>query len=88
MRQDAALSRKASNSSLMNRGNSAPVQASVCVMKLAACCCTRRYSVVSSGRWRSEHRACDFQSFAKQTGNEIVEQQTLDEAFIYILRRR
>jgi hypothetical protein len=46
-------SRKASNSSLMNRGNSAPVLASVWAMKLAACCCTRRYSVVCSGRWRS-----------------------------------
>ncbi len=45
-------SRKASNSSLMNRGNSAPVLASVWAMKLAACCCTRRYSVVCSGRWR------------------------------------
>ena len=33
--------------------NSAPVLASVCVMKLAACSCTRRYSVVCSGRWRS-----------------------------------
>ena len=46
-------SRKASNSSLMNRGSSAPVMASVRAMKLAACCCTRRYSVVCSGRWRS-----------------------------------
>ena len=27
--------------------------ASVCAMKLSACCCTRRYSVVCSGRWRS-----------------------------------
>jgi hypothetical protein len=27
--------------------------ASVWAMKLAACCCTRRYSVVCSGRWRS-----------------------------------
>jgi len=35
-------SRKASNSSLMNRGSSAPVLASVWAMKLAACCCTRR----------------------------------------------
>lgn len=35
-------SRKASNSSLMNRGSSDPVLASVCAMKLAACCCTRR----------------------------------------------
>ena len=46
-------SRKASNSSLMNRGSSAPVLGSVWAMKLAACCCTRRYSVVCSGRWRS-----------------------------------
>jgi hypothetical protein len=40
-------------SALMNRGNSAPVLASVWAMKLAACCCTRRYSVVCSGQWRS-----------------------------------
>jgi len=40
-------------SALMNRGNSAPVLASVWATKLAACCCTRRYSVVCSGRWRS-----------------------------------
>ncbi len=33
-------SRKASNSSLTNRGSSLPVLASVCAMKLAACCCT------------------------------------------------
>ncbi|MFY3385256.1 sulfurtransferase TusA family protein [Paracidovorax sp. MALMAid1276] len=30
----------------------------------------------------------DFQAFAKQTGNELVEQQTVDEEFIHILRRR
>ncbi|MCS4295683.1 TusA-related sulfurtransferase [Comamonas sp. BIGb0152] len=30
----------------------------------------------------------DFQAFAKQTGNELVEQQTLGEEFIHILRRR
>jgi tRNA 2-thiouridine synthesizing protein A len=30
----------------------------------------------------------DFQAFAKQTGNELVEQQTLDKEFIHILRRR
>jgi hypothetical protein len=40
-------------SALMNRGNSTPVLASVWAMKWAACCCTRRYSVVCSGRWRS-----------------------------------
>jgi hypothetical protein len=38
---------------LMNRGNSAPVLAAVWAMKWAACCRTRRYSVVCSGRWRS-----------------------------------
>jgi hypothetical protein len=32
------------------RGNSAPVLASVWAMKLAARCCTRRYSVACSGR--------------------------------------
>ncbi|MDR3064265.1 MULTISPECIES: sulfurtransferase TusA family protein [Comamonas] len=30
----------------------------------------------------------DFQAFAKQTGNELVEQQTLGDEFIHILRRR
>ncbi len=30
----------------------------------------------------------DFQAFAKQTGNELVEQQTLDKEFIHVLRRR
>ena len=30
----------------------------------------------------------DFQAFAKQTGNELVEQQTLGSEFIHILKRR
>jgi TusA-related sulfurtransferase len=30
----------------------------------------------------------DFQAFAKQTGNELVEQQTQGNEFIHILRRR
>jgi len=30
----------------------------------------------------------DFQAFAKQTGNELVEQQTLGAEFIHVLRRR
>ena len=30
----------------------------------------------------------DFQAFAKQTGNELVEQQTEGDEFIHILRRR
>ena len=30
----------------------------------------------------------DFQAFARQTGNELVEQQTLGGEFIHILRRR
>jgi TusA-related sulfurtransferase len=30
----------------------------------------------------------DFQAFAKQTGNELVEQQTVGSDFIHILRRR
>ena len=30
----------------------------------------------------------DFQAFAKQTGNELVEQQTVGEAYIHVLRRR
>jgi len=30
----------------------------------------------------------DFQAFAKQTGNELVEQQTVGADYIHILRRR
>lgn len=30
----------------------------------------------------------DFQAFAKQTGNELVEQQTVGDEFIHILKRR
>lgn len=30
----------------------------------------------------------DFQAFAKQTGNELVEQQAEGDEFIHILRRR
>ena len=30
----------------------------------------------------------DFQAFAKQTGNELVEQQTAGNEFIHVLRRR
>ena len=30
----------------------------------------------------------DFQAFAKQTGNELVEQETAGEDFIHVLRRR
>ena len=30
----------------------------------------------------------DFQAFAKQTGNELVEQQTVGDQFIHVLRRR
>ncbi|MCW7536349.1 sulfurtransferase TusA family protein [Aquabacterium sp. A7-Y] len=30
----------------------------------------------------------DFQAFAKQTGNELVDQQTLEKEFIHVLRRR
>lgn len=32
---------------------SAPAVASACAKKVTACCCTKRYSVVCSGRWRS-----------------------------------
>lgn len=31
---------------------------------------------------------CDFQAFAKQTGNELVEQQTAGADFIHVLKRR
>jgi tRNA 2-thiouridine synthesizing protein A len=30
----------------------------------------------------------DFQAFAMQTGNELLEQQTVDKDFIHIMRRR
>jgi tRNA 2-thiouridine synthesizing protein A len=30
----------------------------------------------------------DFQAFAKQTGNELVEQQTIGADFVHMMRRR
>ena len=30
----------------------------------------------------------DFQAFAKQTGNALVEQQTLGDEFVHVLKRR
>ena len=30
----------------------------------------------------------DFQAFSRQTGNELVEQQTAGDEFIHVLRRR
>lgn len=30
----------------------------------------------------------DFLAFAKQTGNELLEQQTVDSNYIHVLRRR
>ena len=30
----------------------------------------------------------DFQAFAKQTGNELVEQSTVGQDFVHVLRRR
>ena len=30
----------------------------------------------------------DFQAFAKQTGNELLEQQTVGHDFIHVMRRR
>ena len=30
----------------------------------------------------------DFQAFAKQTGHELVEQETVGQEFIHVLRRR
>ena len=30
----------------------------------------------------------DFQAFAKQTGNELIEQQTVNAEFVHVLRRR
>ena len=45
--QDAAI-QEGAESSLMNRGSLPPVLASVRAIKLAECCCTRRYSVLWS----------------------------------------
>jgi tRNA 2-thiouridine synthesizing protein A len=30
----------------------------------------------------------DFQAFARQTGNELIEQSTLADEFVHVLRRR
>ena len=30
----------------------------------------------------------DFQAFARQTGNELLEQRTANDEFIHLLRRR
>lgn len=30
----------------------------------------------------------DFQAFTKQTGNELLDQQTVGEKFIHVMRRR
>lgn len=30
----------------------------------------------------------DFQAFAKQTGNELIDQQTENDDFIHVMRRR
>jgi tRNA 2-thiouridine synthesizing protein A len=30
----------------------------------------------------------DFQAFAKQTGNELIEQQTVGSDFVHVMRRR
>lgn len=30
----------------------------------------------------------DFQAFAKQTGNELLEQQTVGQEFFHVMRRR
>ena len=30
----------------------------------------------------------DFQAFARQTGNELVEQSSVDDEFVHFLRRR
>jgi tRNA 2-thiouridine synthesizing protein A len=30
----------------------------------------------------------DFQAFAKQTGNELLEQQTIGADFVHVMRRR
>ena len=30
----------------------------------------------------------DFQAFARQTGNELLEQETVNDEFVHVLRRR
>ncbi len=30
----------------------------------------------------------DFKAFAKQTGNELIEQQTVGDSYIHLMRRR
>jgi tRNA 2-thiouridine synthesizing protein A len=30
----------------------------------------------------------DFQAFAKQTGNELIDQQTVGDEYIHVMRRR
>ncbi len=30
----------------------------------------------------------DFEAFARQTGNELVDQQTVNDEFVHLLRRR
>ena len=30
----------------------------------------------------------DFQAFAKQTGNELIEQETVEKDFFHVMRRR
>ena len=34
------------------------------------------------------HAVRDFQAFAKQTGNELIHQETLANEFIHVMRRR
>ena len=43
---------------------------------------TLRVAATDAGSMR------DFQAFAKQTGNELVEQQTVGDDFFHVLRRR
>ena len=43
---------------------------------------TLRVAATDAGSMR------DFQAFAKQTGNELVEQQAVGDEFYHVLRRR
>ncbi len=43
---------------------------------------TLRVAATDAGSMR------DFQAFAKQTGNELLEQQAVGDDFIHVLRRR
>ncbi|HEU6455344.1 MAG TPA: sulfurtransferase TusA family protein [Roseateles sp.] len=40
------------------------------------------------GVWTDPGSMRDFQAFARQTGNELVDQQSAADEFVHVLRRR